>query len=172
MASTNPPPATPLPPITHILETALYVRDLAASVKFYKEAFNISPFRELPNLAAISLGTTTLLLFQLGATTADVHTPTGTIPAHGPTAPITDSLLSASASTPREHLGQHFCFAVARPEDVQRWDDHLVALGVPISGRMRWEGGGRSVYFVDPDGHVGEVGSKGIWPHFAIEGEY
>ncbi|KAK2798846.1 hypothetical protein FQN50_008707 [Emmonsiellopsis sp. PD_5] len=169
MASTNPPPATPLPPITHILETALYVRDLATSIKFYKEAFNITPFRELPTLAAISLGTTTLLLFQLGTTTTDTHTPTGTIPAHGPSVPITASLLSTS--TPRETLGQHFCFAVARPEDVQRWDEHLVALGVPIKGRMGWEGGGRSVYFVDPDGHVGEVGSRGIWPHFAIGGE-
>ena len=33
---------------------------------------------------------------------------------------------------------------------------------------MDWELGGKSVYFEDPDGHVGEIGSKGIWKHYWI----
>ncbi len=35
-----------LPPISHVLETCLYVRDVSASVKFYKETFQIQPFLE------------------------------------------------------------------------------------------------------------------------------
>jgi hypothetical protein len=32
------------PPISHILETCLYVRDISASANFYKETFQIEPF--------------------------------------------------------------------------------------------------------------------------------
>ena len=32
------------PPITHILETCLMVKDIAASTKFYKDVFNVEPF--------------------------------------------------------------------------------------------------------------------------------
>jgi hypothetical protein len=39
--TTNPPP-----PLTHILETCIYVRDVEASVKFYQEALGIAPFIE------------------------------------------------------------------------------------------------------------------------------
>lgn len=41
--SSNP---TSPPPISHILETCIYARDLAASVSFYKDVFNIRPFME------------------------------------------------------------------------------------------------------------------------------
>lgn len=39
-----------------------------------------------------------------------------------------------------------------------------------ILGRMDWEKGGKSVYFEDLDGHVGEVGSRGVWAHYPLEG--
>lgn len=35
-----------LPPLSHILETCLYVRDLKASVKFYRDNFLMEPFLE------------------------------------------------------------------------------------------------------------------------------
>jgi hypothetical protein len=40
--TTNPPPA----PLTHILETCIYVRDIEASARFYQETLNIAPFIE------------------------------------------------------------------------------------------------------------------------------
>ena len=63
-------------------------------------------------------------------------------------------------------LKQHFCLAVATPQDVSKWDSHLRKSKVKITGRMELERGGRSVYFEDLDGHVGEVGSRGIWEHY------
>jgi len=89
----------------------------------------------------------------------------GVIPGHGPS----DSIILSLRSEPpidRTSLKQHFCFAVDSPADVVQWDAHLQKLGVPITGRMDWDLGGKSVYFEDPDGHVGEIGSRGIWKHY------
>lgn len=38
-----------------------------------------------------------------------------------------------------------------------------------MRGRINWPGGGRSIYFEDIDGHVGEIGSRGIWPHYDLK---
>ncbi|KAL2010802.1 hypothetical protein VTN00DRAFT_3520 [Thermoascus crustaceus] len=160
-------PSPPLPPLSHILETCLYVRDLPASVKFYRDNFLLEPFLESPRMSGFSLGTTTLLLFQLGQTASDTHTPSGLIPGHGPSEPITTSLLDIRAPGANDiSLKQHFCLAVREPEDVARWEEHLRRRGVKVTGRMEWDRGGRSVYFEDLDGHVGEVGSRGVWGHY------
>jgi catechol 2,3-dioxygenase-like lactoylglutathione lyase family enzyme len=63
-------------------------------------------------------------------------------------------------------LKQHFCFAVSDPDEVRGFEKVLQQQGVKILGTMNWERGGRSVYFGDPDGHIGEIGSRGIWPHY------
>ena len=36
------------PPLSHILETILYVRDIEVSSKFYKDTFNVKPIVEIP----------------------------------------------------------------------------------------------------------------------------
>ena len=63
-------------------------------------------------------------------------------------------------------LKQHYCLAVKNREEVERWEKHLELEKVKVLGTMDWERGGRSVYFADPDGHVGEIGSRGIWEHY------
>jgi catechol 2,3-dioxygenase-like lactoylglutathione lyase family enzyme len=125
-------------------------------------------------MAAFAMGPTTLLLFQLGMTTRDVNTPRGTIPRHAPTGKILELLQSDSGGTASEgadrketqSLQQHYCLAVEKKEDVLKWEDYLKAEDVKILSTMDWERGGRSVYFEDPDGHIGEIGSRGIWEHF------
>lgn len=87
------------------------------------------------------------------------------IPKHGPTQEMASSLL-ASQRGESPNLRQHYCFSVGSPENVEKWDEHLQKLGIKITGRMDWEKGGKSIYFEDPDGHVGEIGSRGIWPHY------
>lgn len=42
--------ATALPPLSHVLETCLYVRDLEKSARFYREALNIEPFMQSVSL--------------------------------------------------------------------------------------------------------------------------
>ena len=198
------------PPLSHILETCVYVRDVKASSKFYQRALNIEPFAESvghglplpfqcqrpyfrgthwlsnpyalflhgwhgwqkPRTVAFSLGTTTLLLFQLGRTASDQEDSGGVIPGHGPSPSVLSQLLSTqdrSDSGDIPQLKQHFCLAVSDPAYVAKWDAHLQAQGVHITGRMNWERGGKSVYFEDPDGHVGEIGSRGIWAHYDLE---
>lgn len=128
-------------------------------------------------MSAFALGPTTLLLFKLGMTTRDVKTPGGIIPHHAPTEKILDLLQTkssqedsaasdASESKPKQSLQQHYCLAVEKKEDVLKWEDYLKEKEVKVLSTMDWERGGRSVYFEDPDGHVGEIGSRGIWEHF------
>lgn len=158
----------PLPPISHVLETCLYVRGLVASVNFYKELLKVEPVTETSRTAAFALGDTTLLLFQLGQTSADLVSTSGTIPGHGPTEEILTHLFSKSGKpndTPAT-LKQHFCIAVSDPTQVDAWEKHLRDLNVKILGVNNWERGGKSVYFEDLDGHVGEVASRGTWPHY------
>lgn len=112
-------------------------------------------------MTAFNLGSTTLLLFKIGATHQDITIDSkkahGIIPGHGPK----EALVQGG-----NDLKQHFCFAVKSPQDVDEWYTHFEKLGVRILARMDWELGGKSVYFEDPDGHVGEVGSRGIWKHY------
>lgn len=122
-------------------------------------------------MAGFSLGSTTLLIFQLGLTTEDIRDSTGTIPHHGPTKDVLDLLLypsgkDFSGQTGSRSLQQHFCLAVQHRDDVLKWEAWFQEKNVKILGVKDWQRGGRSVYFEDPDGHIGEIGSRGIWPHY------
>jgi catechol 2,3-dioxygenase-like lactoylglutathione lyase family enzyme len=35
---------------------------------------------------------------------------------------------------------------------------------VPIEGRTQWPRGSTSIYFRDPDGHLLELATPGLWP--------
>ena len=70
--------------------------------------------------------------------------PGGTIPAHD--------------AAGRMHLG------LAIPADqLQAWESHLAAHNVPIESRVQGARGGTSLYFRDPDGHLLELLTPGIW---------
>jgi catechol 2,3-dioxygenase-like lactoylglutathione lyase family enzyme len=121
------------------------------------------------------MGQTTLLLFHLGDTSKDEdfqgYPGRGQIAGHGPDAQIVTSLGLGNMSQhsnnhPEVSLKLHFAFAVEKREDVYAWEDHFNKTNVHIHSTMEWERGGRSVYFFDPDGHVGEIVSRGIWPHW------
>jgi catechol 2,3-dioxygenase-like lactoylglutathione lyase family enzyme len=129
-------------------------------------------------LSAFNIGTSTLLLFHLGTTSAD-KTFTGApgkgeIAGHGPDQSIVTALgLQNGTNTPSNlpnhpelSLKLHYAFAVEKREDVLAWEKYFQEKGVHIHSTMEWDRGGRSVYFYDPDGHVGEIVSRGIWPHW------
>ena len=56
----------------------------------------------------------------------------------------------------------HIAFAVAADE-LPQWEDRLREHAVVIEGRTDWSGGGHSVYFRDPDGHLLELATPGLW---------
>ena len=85
-----------------------------------------------------------LLLFRRGATLETVHMPGGTIPPHD------------------GHGPSHLAFAIAA-DALPVWELRLGEHGVAVEGRTDWSRGGRSVYFRDPDGHLLELATPGLW---------
>lgn len=154
------PTQAALPRFSHILELCLYCKSLNTSVAWYRNVLRLKPHFDNSRMAVFALGTESeLILFQRGLTHEDSSLGSnGVVPGHGPP-PDSDVKLKT-----------HFCLAVDSAEDVMKWKDELESKGTTILGEVTWperEGRqGRSVYFSDPDGHVGEVASRGIWPNY------
>jgi len=45
------------------------------------------------------------------------------------------------------------------------WEARLAEAGVAIESRVKWRRG-ESIYFRDPDGHVLELATPGLWPGY------
>jgi len=134
-----------MPTLNGVLETALYVDDLERSIRFYKETFQLEVIAGDDRFCALSVaGRQVLLLFRKGGTTAPVATPGGAIPSH-------------------DGDGQlHFAFSIPVSE-LQAWQQWLQEKGVQVEGKVRWPAGGVSLYFRDPDGHLAELATPGLW---------
>jgi catechol 2,3-dioxygenase-like lactoylglutathione lyase family enzyme len=165
MASTY--TSRPSPP-SHILETCLYVRDMTQSTTFYNDVLGLEPQMKSPRLTMFPLGNTTLILFQLGMTESDSVSENGVVPGHGPDERTVSALTRKNSDRDSEigKLHTHYCLAVSSPKEVETWEEYLKSKEVKLRGVMNWQKGGRSVYFEDPDGHIGEIGSRGIWEHW------
>jgi catechol 2,3-dioxygenase-like lactoylglutathione lyase family enzyme len=137
-----------MPKIMGLLETALYVEDMGRSVRFFRDVMGLVSMLETETLAAFDAGSgTVLLLFQRGGSTQDTHSDMGTIPGHDGSGPL------------------HMAFAITA-ESYEEWREHLRRAGVVERGEMCWRSGGRSFYFEDPDAHVLEVATPGLWPNY------
>ncbi|KZD03394.1 VOC family protein [Oceanibaculum pacificum] len=133
------------PPLAGIVETALYVADLPVARHFYARLLGLDLLHEDERMCAFEAGArSVLLLFPQGGATETVHLPDGSIPPHD------------------ARGRQHIAFAIGL-EDMSRWEAHLLAHGIAIEGRARWPRGGRSLFFRDPDGHLLEVATPGLW---------
>jgi catechol 2,3-dioxygenase-like lactoylglutathione lyase family enzyme len=131
--------------LDRVLETCLYVEDLDRAARFYEQVLGLSRLTADSRFRAYDVGgRSVLLLFRRGATLETVHMPGGTIPPHDGHGPL------------------HVAFAVAA-QALEEWETRLSGKGVAIEGRTAWSRGGRSVYFRDPDGHLLELASPGLW---------
>jgi catechol 2,3-dioxygenase-like lactoylglutathione lyase family enzyme len=137
-----------VPRLAGVLETALYVDDLPRAQRFYEEVMGLKPVFADQRLTAYEVAPrSVLLLFPRGQTLETVVMPGGTIPPHDGRGPL------------------HVAFAIAR-EDLGEWEAHLAVHTVPIEGRTDWPRGGQSLYFRDPDGHLLELATPGLWPQY------
>ena len=128
-----------------MVETALYFDDLAAATAFYRDVLRLRVMSAGDRLVALDAGgETVLLLFRRGATTQGLRWPGGWIPPHDGAGPL------------------HLALGVAL-EDVEAWSRWLGHHGVAIESDVRWDRGGRSLYFRDPEGHSVELVSPGTW---------
>lgn len=131
-----------------VLETALYVEDLDRAGRFYVETLGLEPMVKDSRMWAFDCGPrSVLLLFERGGTLEPVRLPGGTIPPHDGSGPA------------------HLAFAV-KADDLPGWEARLAAQGVEIEARMKWPRGGESVYFRDPDRHLVELATPGLWANY------
>ncbi|MBR0551519.1 VOC family protein [Stakelama marina] len=136
------------PPIEGLLETALYISDMERSRRFYAEMLGLREMLATDRLTAFDAGSRgVLLLFQQGATSEDSVSEAGTVPGHHGKGKL------------------HMAFAIAAGS-YDAWKTHLECANVKMRGEMRWPKGGRSMYFEDPDGHVLELATPGLWPNY------
>jgi catechol 2,3-dioxygenase-like lactoylglutathione lyase family enzyme len=134
--------------ITGLLETSLYVDDLERAVSFYERVLRLPCMLRNDRICAFDAGRQgALLLFKRGASVADMPNPSGLIPGHDGSGPL------------------HMAFAIAS-ESYSAWRAHLRSEGVKLRGEMQWPAGGRSLYFEDPDGHILELATPGVWPNY------
>jgi len=133
------------PTLGRLLEFGLYVDDVDASVAFYERLFGFRTLFRDDRMAALDVeGRQVLLLFRQGASAETVETPKGRLPGHDAAGSI------------------HAAFAI-EAADLARWERWLEENGVEIEGRMTWPRGGESLYFRDPDEHLLEVATPGLW---------
>ena len=129
-----------MPPKTAgILESSLYVADVARSARFYETIFG---FRVISDFAergcAMQAGDRqVLLLFKKGGSRDMVSAHDG------------DGEL-------------HIAFAIAADE-LAAWEAWLAENGIAVEEKRAWELGGASLYFRDPDRHLLEVATPGVW---------
>ena len=72
-----------MPRIEGLLETALYVDDIARSLAFFRDVMGLAPMLETERLIAFDAGRQgVLLVFQRGASIADMPGPGGVVPGH------------------------------------------------------------------------------------------
>ncbi|HET9716282.1 MAG TPA: VOC family protein [Pseudolabrys sp.] len=135
-----------MPKLDGILETAIHTENMARARAFYEGILGLKPIYTDERLSAYAVaGRDVLLLFRKGATGETVVLPSGTIPGHGGDGSL------------------HVAFAIEKDE-LAGWEAHLISSGVAIEGRNQWSRGGQSIYFRDPDGHLLELATPGLWP--------
>ena len=125
-----------------LLESSLYVENVAASAKFYERIFGFSMISDFGERGcALGAGERrVLLLFQKGG--------------------------SLDITSPHDGDGQlHVAFAIPATQ-LARWEAWLAENGIPIEEKRKWDLGGTSLYFRDPDRHLLEVASPGVWSNY------
>ncbi|WP_428029688.1 VOC family protein [Ancylobacter sp.] len=137
-----------VPPLSGVLETGLYVDDLATARAFYERVLGLKPMIADARFCAYDAGPgSVLLLFARGQTLEPVVMAEGTIPPHDGNGPL------------------HYALAIPASA-VAQWEQHLAAHGVAMESRVTWKGGGVSLYFRDPDRNLVELATPGLWPNY------
>jgi catechol 2,3-dioxygenase-like lactoylglutathione lyase family enzyme len=137
-----------MPTLLGVLETVLYVDDFARACAFYEQVLGLNGIYRDQRLCSYDVhGRGVLLLFLRGQSLETVRLPGGTIPPHDGHGPV------------------HIAFSIAADE-LAAWEKRLREAKIAIEGRTTWPRGGESLYFRDPDGHLLELATPGLWPGY------
>lgn len=139
---------SPSPRLAGVLETALYVDDMVRARAFYEGVMGLAPMVQDARLVAYPAGPgSVLLLFARGSTLSEVKLAGGSIPGHDGSGPL------------------HVAFAIAA-DQLAAWIERLEGRDVAIESRVTWPKGGVSLYLRDPDGHLLELATPGLWANY------
>jgi catechol 2,3-dioxygenase-like lactoylglutathione lyase family enzyme len=126
----------------------LYVDDLDRAVEFYRRLFGFPVMNRDERLCALDVAPgSVLLLFRRGGTLSPMDIGHGVIPPHDGRGPL------------------HMALAIPR-ESLAEWERALVEAGVAIESTVHWPRGSVSLYFRDPDGHLIELATPGLWDNY------
>ncbi len=127
------------PAINGLLESSLYVADVGVSTRFYNKVFGFPVISDFGRrgCALRASDRQVLLLFEKGG--------------------------SLGIQSPHDGSGElHVAFAISGAE-LAAWESWLEGNGITVEEKRTWERGGISVYFRDPDRHLIELATPGVW---------
>ena len=135
------PTPTPAPPVEAVVETAVYVADLAAAESFYAGVLGLPVIaREAGRHVFFRVGPgSVLLVFDPAATLCG-----GGLSPHGSTGP------------------GHLALGIGHDTLDQR-RKRLAEHGLAVEHEQDWPRGGQSLYFRDPAGNSVELVTPGVW---------
>ncbi|WP_163850694.1 VOC family protein [Pseudooceanicola aestuarii] len=133
------------PPLTGLLEAALYAPDLDAAEAFYGGVLGLTQIARVAGRHVFyRVGDMVLLIFNPARTVEPSGNPDLPVPTHGA-------------------RGQgHLCFS-ATPEQMDQWARRLAAAGQAVEADFTWPNGARSIYFRDPAGNSLEMAEPRLW---------
>ncbi len=142
-------PAEVRPSVNGVLETALVVEDVALAARFYRQLFGFDVLAQSDRLCSLNVKPAqVLLLFQRGGSLDDIRLPGGVLPGG----------MDAQGRS-------HMAFAIDA-EHLESWRQWLKKNAVSIESTVRWERGGTSLFFRDPDGNLLELATRGVWSNY------
>ena len=127
------------PKVEGILESSLYVADVNRSTQFYRRIFGFTVISDFGDRGcALEAGNRqVLLLFKKGG--------------------------SLGVQSPHDGDGElHLAFSI-RAGELANWEGWLAESGISVEEKRTWELGGQSIYFRDPDRHLVEIATPGVW---------
>ncbi|MBI1786023.1 MAG: VOC family protein [Acidobacteria bacterium] len=131
-------------------EVALFVDDLARSGAFYEQILGLKKIESSERGCVFRVAARqVLLLVTRRAARTPSRTPGGLVP----------SCAVAHRAGPGPG---HIAFGLS-PRALESWRRQLEGHGVEVLSYVAWPRGARSLYFRDPDGHLIELATPGIW---------
>lgn len=141
----------PEPKLNGLVETALFVEDLPRASAFYEQVLGLAKIKGSNTGCVLRVADQRyLLLVTRESAQTQNKTPSG-------------DLLPPCALPQHDGRGPgHIAFGVSA-DALEPWRSRLVKHDVEILSEVNWECGARSLYFRDPDGHMIELATAGIW---------
>ena len=139
-----------MPRVHGLFESVLFVENLSRACAFYEETLGLAKFRE-SDVGCVFVVADRQLLVLVAQEKARVPSETA------------GGVVPPCLVGPGDARGAgHIAFAIAETE-LDAWRTRLESLGVEVLSDVAWEPGGRSLYFRDPDGHLLELATPGVW---------